>query len=138
MKQLKARRYLVYRMALRLFERQTGDEQERNSTTHRNNLGFNAADARKLSPIIKGAMAFNTEYENKFPGKHYGFSFKQCIVVSRRMVKYAQQLADIASEAEKPASAPPASISNKEHLQQEIARIENTPAPQENLFPKPR
>jgi len=77
-----------------IYERQTEDEQNTDHTNHSNNVGFNAADARKLSPIARHAI------------EKGWISPRDRHEARTRMLKYSGQLARIANaKAEKGAAA---------------------------------
>lgn len=77
----------VERAILVLFERQTQDEQVGSLTSHLNNVGFNSADARRMSFVAKFLQN----------GKHLTRD-KALGVYGPRLQKYAKQLAKIAIE----------------------------------------
>jgi hypothetical protein len=79
---VKAEHYMKYRgnALLRIFENQTSDEQQAESTHHYNNMGFTGTDAKILSSFAKFY-------------KRTGFlSPKQDAILQRKIVKYAGQL----------------------------------------------
>jgi hypothetical protein len=78
----------VERACVALLDRQTDVEQASDATIRKNWVGFNAADAKRLSKAGKWVRS----------GNHLdGWFLKEA---RRRVVKYAGQLADIANEKE--------------------------------------
>ena len=71
---------------LRIFERQTQDEQRSHNTHYHNGIGFSASDAKFLSDMA--ALVRNNR----------AMSEGQLIVSRRKMVKYANQLLNIMLE----------------------------------------
>lgn len=69
------------RALARIFENQTSLEQELNETMRRNNIGFNQADAKRLSIIYKSAA-----------GKFSQMSDENIAFVMDRIPKYSRQL----------------------------------------------
>jgi hypothetical protein len=76
----------VERGLLAIYARQTADERASESTNHKNNVGFNGFDAPLLS-----SMAQQLKEGRRL-------SRKQMDIVSKRICKYAKQLAAIANE----------------------------------------
>lgn len=74
------------RAIVKIYERQTEDEQQADMTGHNNSIGFNGIDAFILSKFAKFFM------ERKF------LSPKQIVVARKKMMKYAKQLTTIANE----------------------------------------
>jgi len=82
---LKTRDDAVDRAMLRIWQLQTKDEQKTDATKHRNNVGFNATDAKKGSYYARWVKS-----GRKLSG-HY-------LDHARRMaIKYSRQLTDIAN-----------------------------------------
>ena len=81
---VKAKHYMKYRASalVRIFENQTFDEQNSESTHHYNNMGFTGSDAKILSSFAK--FYKRTGY----------LSPKQDAILQRKIVKYAGQLID--------------------------------------------
>ena len=77
---------MVERSIVQLFKRQTADEQAAQQTAHRNNRGFNSADAKRMS--------FVAEFLNK--GGHLTQA-KALGVYAPRVSKYIGQLTSIAN-----------------------------------------
>jgi len=65
---------------LRVFENQTADEQQSDTTKFHNNIGFTGSDARLLSSFSKQVM------------KGRSMSNKQMAIIMKKMPKYAGQL----------------------------------------------
>ncbi len=82
----------VERALVRIYERQTADEQASLATLHSNGRGFNGSDSRILTDIAKRCIRYN------------GLKGKQYDLVRRRIRKYWAQLLEIA--AEHPKNAP--------------------------------
>jgi hypothetical protein len=76
----------VMRSIVKLFERQTIDEQAVDGTSHSNGVGFNGTDAFIMSRFAK----FFMERGYMTP--------KQLAIGKRKIMKYAKQLANIANE----------------------------------------
>ena len=72
----------IERAIIRLFERQTTDEQESETTTHKNAMGFSSFDAEILSSFAKQLV-------NR-PGYH--LTPKQAALAAKKLPKYAKQL----------------------------------------------
>lgn len=72
---------------VRIFEKQTADEQSSDCTAHDNGVGFNGVDAPFMSSLAKQIQA------NKY-GKPLGqrLSWKQKDIARKKMVKYAGQV----------------------------------------------
>lgn len=79
----------VARAVMALYQRQTADEQSSEETKHHNSVGFNAADARYLS-----YCATYAQRSGRLTGKHL-------IKARSKVIKYREQLANIANENEK-------------------------------------
>lgn len=73
------------RAIVAIFEFQTRDEQNTESTHWRNNVGFNAGDAHKLSYYAKWIRS----------GKH--LDGKHLEIARKRIIKYRKQLTKIAN-----------------------------------------
>lgn len=71
-----------------LYERQTLDEQAMEDTHHRNDVGFNSADAPVLSPIAEAIRA------------DQGLNQQDKRELHTRMIKYARQLMPLISDEE--------------------------------------
>jgi len=76
----------VERAIVALLARQTADERSAEMTVHRNGVGFNAADAKRLT------------YVAKFLGEGKHLRTETCLRYLPRVSKYAAQLAEIANE----------------------------------------
>lgn len=81
---------MVERSVLNLFERQTYDEQETQTTKHTNGRGFNGLDAKFLSSLAEWIHR-STRKEGM------RLSPKQLAVARRKLMKYSKQLAEIAN-----------------------------------------
>lgn len=88
---LDASNYAVEEAVLRLFDRQTADEQTMEATTDHNGMGFNGLDAPLLSSFAKQIRA------NRY-GKARGerLTYKQMQIARRKMRKYVKQLVTLA------------------------------------------
>lgn len=102
----------VEQATIRLWERQTADEQQAQQTGHKNGEGFNGTDAEILSSFAEqlqgiGSYTWNGRtYTRKGPKP---LSDKQMEIARRKVVKYAGQLAEIANakaQADAQATAP--------------------------------
>lgn len=89
---LEANPRAVDRALIRIYERQTADEQRAESTNHNNAIGFSSADARILTSMAKSALHWG------------GLTDKQRDVVRRRIKKYWRQLLEIAATHPKQAT----------------------------------
>lgn len=76
----------VERAIVVLFTRQTADEQASEETKHDNDVGFNSADARRLS------------YFARWIGSGRHLDGNHLVTARRRVMKYAGQLAAVANE----------------------------------------
>lgn len=72
----------VERAIIKLFERQTSDEQTSEETNHHNNVGFNGIDAKILSSFAK--------WLNRSANNHLSFKQLQCSY--RILPKYWKQV----------------------------------------------
>ena len=81
----------VVRALIRIYERQTADEQSAHATTHHNGVGFGATDAQFLTDIAKKAQ-------------RYTLSERQIAAVRKAIKKYWRQLMEVAAES--PVEAP--------------------------------
>ena len=75
----------VNRGILAIYAHQTSEEQQVEDTRFRNNVGFNAADAKRLS------------YYAKWIQKHGSLSGKHKEVARKKILKYSGQLTKIAN-----------------------------------------
>lgn len=76
----------VARSTVKIFERQTADEQINDGTSHNNGIGYNGSDAFIMSKFAKFYME-----------KNY-LSTKQLEIARKKIKKYAGQLTRIANE----------------------------------------
>lgn len=76
---------VLYGALKKLYEKQTADEQSSGETKHHNGVGFNGADSRFLSSV------------SEFLIKNGFLTYKQKIVVRKKLVKYNKQLTRIAN-----------------------------------------
>lgn len=77
----------IERAVIAIFNKQTENEKEVESTNIRNNVGFTGADAKILTSFAKQLLK----------NKNRHLSDKQLAIAKRRIVKYAGQLAKIAN-----------------------------------------
>jgi hypothetical protein len=84
--QLLADQRWLSRGIVAIFEKQTYDEQQTESTKEHNGVGFNGVDAEILSSFAKQIKAGRT------------LSTKQLTIAHKKMPKYAGQLLSIAKE----------------------------------------
>jgi len=77
----------IERAVIAIFNKQTENEKEVESTNMRNNVGFTGADAKILTSFAKQLLK----------NKNRHLSEKQMAIAKRRIVKYAGQLAKIAN-----------------------------------------
>lgn len=75
----------LYRGILRIYDRQTQDEQNSEVTAHDNGIGFNSVDATILSSFAKQIASRNF------------LTPKQKEIARKKMAKYAGQLLTIAT-----------------------------------------
>jgi hypothetical protein len=84
---------------LAIYERQTNDEKRDYATKYDNDIGFNCADAPKMTSFAeqvrrwKNSRGYNGKYA--FP-----LSDKQLYVARKRLLKYAGQLTELANKRE--------------------------------------
>lgn len=88
-------RWLV-RGLLALYKRQTADELENATTSHRNGMGFNAYDANLLTGFARQIQAWQDTPEDE---RRYAnpLSTIQYRVLRQKMMRYAGQLTRIAN-----------------------------------------
>lgn len=82
---LQTNRTMVLRSCVKLYERQTRDEQEQFETVEANGIGFNSADACFMSDIAKQII------------KGRKLSQKQFDITKKKIQKYSKQLTKIAN-----------------------------------------
>jgi len=82
----------LYRGLLCIFDRQTADEQNSETTKHDNGIGFSGTDAQILSSFAQQVIEFNAG-KSKF---NHPLSLRQKELCRRKMNKYAMQLVRIA------------------------------------------
>lgn len=85
--------YAVEEALLRLYDRQTADEQSREATVERNGMGFGAFDAAFLS-----SLAVQVRENRRGYPKGQRLSVKQMALARRKVMRYAGQLALVANE----------------------------------------
>jgi len=102
-------RHTFARVIKLIWEKQTQDEKAIRDTRHRNNVGFNGADAQFLSSIL--------ESSNKYGGT---LSHKQFYFAVKRMRKYTGQLADILNQKGVPV---PEELLNRRTIEQQELTI---------------
>lgn len=79
---------MVERSLLKLFARQTADEQQAKTTSHSNGMGFNGTDANILSSFAQWVM----QGEKKGIPEGKRLSEKQLVIARKKLPKYAGQL----------------------------------------------
>ena len=84
----------VYRALIVLFERQTADEQEAESTNHNNGRGFNGRDAKFGTSLAKQVIA----WEQGHSTFRNPLSAGQMTAARKMIRKYAGQLALVAND----------------------------------------
>ena len=82
----------LYRGLIAIYDRQTADEQNSETTKHDNGIGFSGTDAQILSSFAQQVIEFNTG-KSKF---NHPLSLRQKELCRRKMNKYAMQLVRIA------------------------------------------
>ena len=89
----------ILRGLIRIYERQTADEQREQMTRHWNSVGFTGADGEILTSfaqrVLRGGYESDVERKIAHPIGHY-LTPKQEAILRRRMPKYARQLVRIA------------------------------------------
>jgi len=85
--QLSTNRAWALKGLVRIYERQTVDEQRSETTSHENGMGFTGTDAQFLSSLAKQYM------------QRGSLSDKQMVFVFKKMPKYAAQLISISEQA---------------------------------------
>lgn len=81
----------VVRAVVRIYEEQTADEQQSESTELHNGVGYNGADANIMSSFAKQILRANGRYACPL-------SPRQLEIARTKIVKYAGQLLDIMSQ----------------------------------------
>jgi hypothetical protein len=84
---LETRNDFVERSLVKLYEKQTFDEQVNGETRHNNNVGFNGADSKILSSFCVWLLN----------GHNRHLSVKQMYIAKRRIMKYSKQITKIAN-----------------------------------------
>lgn len=84
-KRLGESRKFVCRALILMYQRQTPDEQNIQSTTHTNHVGFNAADARLLTDLAQNLIK-------------RGLSDRQIDLAAKKLKKYHKQILQLISE----------------------------------------
>jgi hypothetical protein len=72
---------------LKLYERQTTDEQLSEETKHVNNIGFSGADANILSSFAKQVLQWKSETNPRYPSP---LSPRQMEILRKKLQKYAK------------------------------------------------
>lgn len=80
---------IIFKMLWAMYQRQTADEREKQSTVHENGMGFNGFDAPFLSDVARNAYPFKD------------LTTSQTLHVARKLKKYVKQLVEIANEKQK-------------------------------------
>jgi hypothetical protein len=78
--------HAVTRAVIAIYKRQTDIEQNVRDTREQNGVGFNSADARKLSYYAQWALNNNKDLNGKF-----------LVIARQRIKKYRRQLVEIAN-----------------------------------------
>jgi hypothetical protein len=76
---------MVEKSIVKIYEKQTQDEQETNETNHNNGVGFNGVDANLLSSFAKQILNGRKLTE------------KQMLYARKKIIKYSTQLTKIAN-----------------------------------------
>lgn len=76
---------VLYGALKKLYERQTEDEKQIGETSHTNGVGFNGVDSRFLSSV------------SEFLLKNGFLTYKQKLIVRKKLIKYNRQLTRIAN-----------------------------------------
>ncbi len=76
---------MVVKSLVKIYEKQTEDEQEAGETTHSNGIGYNATDSYIMSSFAQQVQKGRT------------LSEKQMVIARRKIYKYAKQLTLIAN-----------------------------------------
>ena len=84
---------------LAIYERQTRDEKATMTTKHHNDVGFNCADAHKMSSFAEQVIAWK-EHRGRTARYSFPLSDKQLYVARKRLKKYVGQLTLVANENE--------------------------------------
>lgn len=77
---------IIFKMLWAMYQRQTSDEREKQSTVHENGMGFDGFDAPFLSDVARTSKPFND------------LTTRQAVVVAKKLGKYVKQLVEIANE----------------------------------------
>lgn len=85
----------LIRAVLAIFECQTNDEKNSESTKHNNSVGFNGVDANIMSSFAKQMLVWNRHVKAGTNRYDKPLSDKQLQIARRTMMKYAGQLARI-------------------------------------------
>ncbi len=107
----------VERCLVALYARQTNTEQQTESTTDSNGIGFSGVDAKFGSSLAQQIM------RNKY-GKPEGerLTFKQVKYARRMALKYTAQLADHADDVQKAKAAKPIKVALYDEQRAEAER----------------
>jgi hypothetical protein len=84
-KALVSNREFRMRALIKLYSRQTADEQVQENVTHNNGKGFRTCDARFLTSLSKSAIRYKR------------LTDKQDAVLARKIMVYTAQLTDISN-----------------------------------------
>ena len=89
----------VYRGLVCLYERQTADEQNAETTNHRNGVGFNGTAAKFATSLAKQIIKWNETPANE---RRYNYPLSRTQLEAGRKIirKYCGQLARVANEKE--------------------------------------
>ncbi len=109
----------VERALIRIYERQTADEQQAESTNHNNARGFTGVDAGFLTRVAKGCIRYGHLTERQMP------------YVRAKMMKYWAQLAEVAAANGKPILA--ADTTAADQRKAEDARVAQVTAHEDDV-----
>lgn len=85
----------LFRAVIAIFNRQTNDEKNSESTKHNNSVGFNGVDANIMSSFAKQILIWNRHVKAGTNRYDKPLSDKQLRIARRTMMKYSGQLARI-------------------------------------------
>lgn len=86
---------------IKLYARQTADEQASQATGHDNGVGFNGTDAPFLSSLAEQAIARRADRKaGRIPSHYTDLSPRQIAALRKAITKYGRQLLEIAQETQ--------------------------------------
>jgi hypothetical protein len=86
---------------IKLYARQTADEQQSQATRHDNGVGFNGTDSAFLSSLAEQAIARRADRKaGKIPAHWTDLSPRQMTALRKAIKKYAGQLLQIAEDTQ--------------------------------------